>query len=114
MVHVAQCRPVLRRLLAEGGGGVVIRDHNTHRIFHHPVLHRPAGRLPWPMSLMQPHLIEYTVHAGNNFEDPNWSERTAAFLQDWQYQKKSQIDQAIGDFLKTMNPDDVVFLEQFY
>lgn len=112
MVYVAECRPVLRRLLVDGGGAVVIRDHNTHHLFHHPVLHRAPQSLPWPLSLMQPHLIQYTVHAGNNFEDPYWDELKSDLLQDWRY-NKPQINQAIRHFLISMDPDDTVFIDYF-
>ena len=90
-------RSIKKMLLGEGGSAQVrIADRRT-RMLSHSAMDRPLRKLPWPLSVVQPHGIRYTVYEG----DQKVEEK--AF-------KKRQIDYAIRLLLDGLNPDENVLL----
>lgn len=103
-----ECRPRLRLMLVRGGMAKWYDGHHTRVVCHIPELHRPLQRLPWPLSTIQPHLIEFRIYDGDSGD---WALPGAEPVHRHLY-KKSEIETAIDAFLRGSEPDDVITLSE--
>ena len=60
-----ECRPRLARMLENGGTASWFDGKYTMVLCHNRAAHRPMQKLPWPLSLTQPHLMEFSIYEGN-------------------------------------------------
>ena len=80
-VKPEEAYPAIRQLLLEGGSASTILDGNFRRVFHSRLLHRPIGKLPWPLSKIQPHGVEFIVYEGNPLADPQFERHDRSRLE---------------------------------
>jgi hypothetical protein len=64
-VKPTEAYPAIKQLMLNGGSASTIVDGNFRIIYHSRVLRRPVGKLPWPLSKLQPHAISFIVYEGN-------------------------------------------------
>jgi len=60
-LEAAKARPLIKKTLKKGGFCIVTLGDQKRHITHNPMMDRPLTRLPWPLSLFQPHTITYSV-----------------------------------------------------
>ena len=63
-------------------------------------------RLPWPFSMIQPHMVEFRIYDGRD-----WA-TTGVEPVHQQYYKKSQMDAEIEAFLRGAEPDDAIIITE--
>jgi hypothetical protein len=97
LVEAARAKRSIKEMLLGEGGSAQVRIAKTTRMLSHSAMDRPLRKLPWPLSVVQPHGIRYTVYEG----DEKVEEK--AF-------NKRQIDYAIRLLLDGLNPDEKVLL----
>ena len=89
-----------KRLMRAEGGACLLTVGDVLRILSHtPAMDAPLGRLPWPLSKMQPHEIRYVEMTRGT--------RTAVHMF-----SGAQVDAAIEHFLRGVNPSVEVQLQQ--
>ncbi len=110
MVPASSCRPRIKAVLEHGGSAMRFDGTCTRMLFHHPVLHRPIKKLPWPLSMLQPHVCEYRVCSGN-FTDAGWSFSTAAVFHHVQF-RKGEADRFISSFLEGADENEAIFINR--
>jgi hypothetical protein len=100
-VEASRAKGSIKKMLLGNGGSASVRVGKTTRMLSHDsVIDRPLRKLPWPLSLLQPHTIRYKVYE----EDKMVEEK--AF-------KKRHINHAIRLFLDGLNPEEeVLFLPE--
>jgi hypothetical protein len=81
--------PIKKMLLGDGGSAQVMLGDIT-RMLSHSFLDRPLRSSPWPVSLLQPHNIRYTIHKGGDLLE----ERTFT---------KGQLDDGVRLFLEGLD-----------
>jgi hypothetical protein len=101
-IPAAQSRSLLRRgLRGAAYFAAFIELQNEERaLFHDPATHIAVSRLPWPLSVLQPHQVELQTR------DVNGREHVALF-------DKGQIDKAIDMFLWGTAADTPVCVESW-
>ncbi len=110
-VKPGEAYPAIKQLLLEGGSASTILDGNLRIVEHSRVRHRPLQKLPWPLSKIQPHGVEFTVYEGNPLGDPQFNIMAARVLSRVMFQKR-EIDSAIKAFLHGTTPDMLIFLDR--
>ena len=97
-LEASRARGSIKKMLLGDGGSAQVRVGKTTRMLSHDsVIDRPLRKLPWPLSVVQPHTIRYTVYDGGKMVEEK------AF-------KKRQINHAIRLFLAGLNPEEEVLL----
>lgn len=106
MCPASECRPRLRRMLVNGGMANWYDGHHTRVLCHIPALHGPMQRLPWPFSMIQPHLIDFRIYDGRD-----WAMSGVEPVHQQLY-KKSHMNDAIGAFLRGAEPNDAIVITE--
>jgi hypothetical protein len=120
----------LCRMLENGGSATWFDGKRTWVLCHNRAAHRPMQKLPWPLSTMQPHLIELSIYEGDlkgNQEKADQGKSDFQRITDvfaeaqpkapakpvhQQMFKKSEMQIAIGVFLHDARPDDAVNINE--
>lgn len=91
---VSECRPLLRRALENAYHifATIELNGRTRIISHHPMMHAPAKKLPWPFSKLQMHDVEIVYYKAVG--DPDSKRFT-----------KDKINNAIEEFLTGVPPN---------
>src|SRR5439155_12030596 len=89
--NTSEAKQAIRKILLGKGGSAQVRIGNTTRLLcHDSVINRPLRHLPWPFSLLQAHIIDYSVYE----EKAQVEEQTF---------ERRQVDDAIRLFLRDLN-----------
>ena len=95
-------------MLVNGGMANWFDGHHMRVLCHIPALHRPMQRLPWPLSMMQAHLVEFRIYSGPRDE---WAKPGVEPVHQ-HYYKKSEIGVAIDAFLRGADPADAITISE--
>ncbi len=96
-VEVKAAAGAVRRCLLNGGSCFVRSGSIERIVVHDPALHRPAARLPWPLSKLQPHVTSYT-------------EMTDGQISGQRNFDRAELDAAVAYFLRDMPPSTIVVI----
>lgn len=66
---------IKKMLLGDGGSAQVRVGKTTRMLSHDSVIDRPLRKLPWPLSVVQPHTIRYTVYEGEKMVEEKRSKK---------------------------------------
>lgn len=96
-VEAKNSRPLIKAALKNpnGGGAMILAGDRTRTLDHAPLRDAPMTRLPWPLSIFQPHNVQYRVFKGNE-----------TFVR--KRFKWSQVDNAVNEFLEGIDEDEMV------
>lgn len=93
-------------MLQNGGMANWFDGKNTRVLCHIPAIHRPIQRLPWPLSVFQPHLLEFRVYEGDG-----WTKAGAQPIQQALF-KKPEMEHAIELFLQGAEENAAIIITE--
>ena len=109
-IPASMARAALRKVIAKGGSAGVKVGDEFRCLQHFPSCDRPARRLPWPLSKLQPFWFDITRDTGPAMtivdgvpKFPSIGPGTSKTLVRYTHK---QIEEALDTFLEGCKPDD--------
>ena len=115
MHPVCEVEPLLRHMLENGGDAGIHVGNEFRMLIYDPFWHRPRRLLPWPLSMLQPHLCTLRVYDAalhkRASEAWNVSDAQRALKHEAEYDH-SRFSEAIRDFLRDADPYEAVNINE--